>query len=361
MKKPGLLEKGSRVGQIVIGIVIVVISIIAWVVITNIFTPPEFEILYAVRDLQPGEMLTPDMVGVKLISIDDPSPYIMASEVEKYGYHPLVEHVRRGELLAKASIQIEGSEAAAGRVSLSLKEGEVAMVIPVTPLTSPSNIVIGDRVDITISVGAATFLTGAFESVPTTEPFDSTQLLPQYPGGSGNEYITPQPTPTPVDVIDLPVSKTIVVSSRILWVVYEREFNPGSSSDPSQQQFVNGEIIGITVAVPRNAQEALAFAINNGAIQIAVRDPNADDEDRITPGISWDDLVAFFKAERAFWALTPQPSDGNFYAPGANTIVETVMAPYFNEDGTPNSQPESTADATLEPTPSPNFTPTATP
>ena len=331
---------GGRVGQILVGILIMIVSIVVYVLITSLISPPTYSVVVALRDIEIGEPLLPGMVTTRLVDIDDPSPYILAEEIELYGFHYFIERVGAGELVPKGAISFADSAAVDSRVAAALADPDmVAIAIPVTRETAPSRIVIGDRVDITLTVGAATFLTGAFEPVPTAAPQTYTS-----PGGSENPYLTPQPTPTQVPVVHLPVSKTLISGARVLRIEYEQQFNPGASAEESPG-FIRGEIQTIVVAVPRYAQEALAFAIWNGVVTITVVDPNAPTVSYITPGMSWDDLVEFFTVERAYWVETAQPPDGQLHPPGADVVGPTVVAPLHGEEGG------------FPPTPTPTVTP----
>jgi hypothetical protein len=365
----------DRLGYLFFGILAIVIGVALSVFINRIFSPPAFELVYAVTEISPGEILVPDLVGVKDVHIDDPSPYITRDEVnEIYAYAPVVAQIYTGQLLTKSSLSVEGNPEAVTRISLAINDpGRVAMVIPVSVQNAPGRLVVGDLVDITISVGSATFLSGAFEAVPTTEPYDTSQLYfgiapgPQeglLPDSTGAAFITPVPTPTPIDPIHLPVSKTLVVAAPVLEVSYEQQFNPASSADPDAPAFIDGELVSIAVSVPRQVQEALAFAINNGAVQVAVRDPLASGEDIITAGISWDDLVEYYKLHQALWALTPQPQDGVIYPSGAKVLVETLRPTYFPEltpdmslQGTPSAEVFAEDPVAVSPTPTPTLAP----
>jgi hypothetical protein len=202
-------------------------------------------------------------------------------------------------------------------------------------LNVPRQIRAGDVVDITITIGSASFLTGAFEPVPTPAPFEQ-DLVSNFSfsdGGEfdfgGVEFLTPVPSATPVDPIDLPVAKTLVSGATILQVNYEREFNPAASTDPDQSVFINGELESIVVSIPRELQEVLSWSINNGLLTVTVRNPNDPaPDDLYLPGYSYDDNVAFFKASLFFWSLTPHPETDPLLPGGASVLVPTLLATY---------------------------------
>lgn len=313
--------------RFVVGILFLVIaaaSFMAWLWLTNNFAPPEVTVFIALNDIDPGETLSPEKVTSILIRIDNPSPYITADEIETYGFRPVVQRIGAGEMITKSSISLEGNPASANRVALSLGDPNLAaMAIPVNPEIIPERIVIGDRVRISGSFGSATFLTGVLEPAPTGLPFDNSQLF------TDPESLVGQlPTPTAQNITNLPVAKTIVFDTRVLQVVYEREFSPSTSSDDNGSGFVDGDIRSIVVAVPVDMIEPLTFLINNSFLSIAVLDPNAEDmTGELSPGISWNDFAEFFETQRVLWSLTPQP-DNVLLLGGADVVGPTVIAPY---------------------------------
>lgn len=320
----------------VVGIMFLVVAVIAffgWLWATNFFAPPEITVFVALEDIDPGDVLTPDKVTTVLIRMENPDAYIINDEIETYGFNTVIQRIGVGELIPKAAISMEGNPASENRVSLGLADpGFAAMVIPVNPDVSPERIVVGDRVRITGSFGAATFLTGQLEAVPTPLPFDNTQLyFGNLPGANdAGNLVGPLPTPTPQDVTNLPVAKTLVFDARVLQVVYEKEFNPSASSETTSGTYINGDIRSLVVSVPIDMVEPLTFLANNSFITIAVLDPSADDmTGEISPGISWNDFAAFFEAQRVLWAATPQPEDDVLLPGGADIVAPTVIAPFL--------------------------------
>lgn len=344
-----------RIKTILTGSVILVVSILAMFLLGRLLNPPAQQVVVAAREIQVGEVLTPDLVELASVRLPSTEPYLTQNEIEQYGYAQVVEPIHAGMFIPKAALSFAENPAAASRVSLALADPEfVAMTIPVTPLTSPAGIVPGDKVSLNVSVGSALTYSGIFSEGESSAPAPVTGANPfldqagrsASPGlpdnGAGRTPTsTPIPSPTPQPVISLPVTKNLVVSGRVLDVVYETRFSVAQSSmqGANSSGTTQGDILALVVAVPRAAQEALAFSIANGEVRVAVLDPNAPDDMGATAGMSWDDLVAYFRWQRQEW-LASGPALDTINPPGAAAVVPTLIATYYPSATPP---PESTS------------------
>ncbi len=163
---------------------------------------------------------------------------------------------------------------------------------------------------------------------------------------------TAVPTATQFPQVTLPIAKTLVRNALVLRVVYEQRPNPGFTGE-GQSAFIRGDIQALVLAIPMEGQEIVTFALANGDVRVAVRSPLASEEDRSpTLGMSWDDLVAFFYAERELGLQAIDPN-ASLIGPGASALWPTQRA--LNA---PTSSPTRTP---LPPSPTPTSTATATP
>lgn len=325
----------SRVGQVIFGLLIMVVAAAGFWAITQALIPQTYEVVVAIRDIQQGEQLTPDVVSYVEVQTTDPSPYIQTHEIAEYGYHTTARFLAAGEFIPKSAISMEGSLESGARLALGLEDpGMVAIRILVNEEVFPEAITVGDYVDINVSIGAATFLTGPIVPEPTAVPYDPIQNFTVSAGEDGElvaEYLEPTPTPTPGRNYMLPVTKTVYRGARVLNILYNIEYNPDTSEDAAA--FLRGAVAAVDVAIPRDVQEAVAFALNNGVVNLAVLDPNFDPEDRVSPGVSYDDFAEFFDAQRVYWLQTPVPEDPtDMIMPGAGSISETMVAPLVDQD-----------------------------
>ena len=349
--------------ELLIGLVLVLAAFVAFFLVANILNPPPTRILVASRDIAAGEALSPALAELAEVALPQSALFVREADLAEYEGAVFVEAVHQDEPLHKASLVLAGNPAAAGRSALALDDPNlVAFVIPVSPETAPGGLQVGDRVDLTLGVGSATFLSGVLASVPTPDPFEPREvfvggqvtvdgqqfLTPVVP--SGAFLPTPEATPTPRQtepaLVSLPIAKTLVRSARVLEVVYKRSPNPAFTGSESDSAYLRGDVQAIVVAIPRGAQEVVTFALANGQVRVSVRSPLANsDADEPTMGMSWDDLVAFFYAERAL-GLSAIDGQTVLLGPGASALWPTQLA---------LMQPTATA------TQLPTTTPTPTP
>jgi hypothetical protein len=305
-------------------------------------------------------------------------PYISIDDPEFNGAVSLVP-VATGELLPQSGFVLATNPAAANRTALILTDPDmVAFVIPINEETAPPNISPGDRVDLILGVGSATFLSGQLSSLPTPDPQDPREVFTgtiyntgqpgvfreegdEYLGdaaGTGNLLPTPQviqEAETQEEYVAMPIAKTLVHGATVIRVIYEQEPNPFAAAEQGASAYTIGPPKAIVVAVPIESQELLTFALANGDLRVALLSPLAEIEDNLTMGMSWTDLVVFFKAQRQL-AIQEYDLEQPLGAPGASLIWSILQA-------TEQAQQSAPAIATFTPTitATPEMTTTPTP
>jgi hypothetical protein len=353
--------------EIWIGAFLLIASFAAAMYVLNQASEGAVEVLRAMRDFQPGDAITMDMVEWVQIPDSLAGPYISVNEPEFDGAVAIIP-VAAGELLPKTSFVLATNPAAANRTALILSDPNlVAFVIPINEETAPPNIAPGDRVDLTLGVGSATFLSGQLSSLPTPNPQDSREVFtgtiyntgePGVFSEEGDEFlgeavgtggILPTPEVTPEDGLDeeyvaMPIAKTLVHGAMVIHVIYEQEPNPFAAAEQGAAAYTIGPAKAIVVAVPIEAQELLTFALANGDLRVSLLSPLADVSDEPTLGMSWTDLVVFFKAERQM-IIDGYNFDQPLTAPGASLIWSMMQSTVQAQEALP---------------PMPTFTPTAT-
>ncbi len=358
--------------ELIIGVALVIVSFIALFLVANIINPPSQYVLVAVRDIQPGEQLSPELARAVAVELPFIENFILEMEADRFDGALFVESVHANEPIHKASLVSADNPAAASRSSLALDDpGLVAFVVPVSPETAPPDVAIGDRVDLTLGVGSATFLSGSFSVVPTPNPYQPNQVFVgewsssdrgevESESSSQSFPITQGSTATEPDApqrVTLPVAKTLVRGARVLRVVHEQRVNPGFTGE-GQSSYIFGDIQALVLAVPLEAQEVLTFALANGDVRVAVLSPVfSQDESRPTLGMSWDDLIAFFYAERE-QGLQDINSSESLLGPGASVLWPTQQI-LLNPTATPKPEESGElASATATPSIVPEATPT---
>jgi hypothetical protein len=360
--------------ELVIGVALIVVAFVALFLVANIINPPAQLVLVARRDIQAGERLSPDLAQAAQVELPFIDSFVLESEADRFEGAVFVEAVHQNEPIHKASLIDADNPAAIDRSSLALADPNlVAFVVPVSPETAPPDIREGDRVDLTLGVGSATFLAGSLSVLPTPNPLEPREVFvgsiaesggqtylgtPVEPSGSflPVPVATAVPSPTSPPQVTLPIAKSLVRNAVVLRVVYEQRPNPGFTGE-GQSAYVRGDIQSLVLAMPSEAEELVTFALANGDVRVAIRSPLASEGDGSpTLGMSWDDLVAFFYAERELGLQSIAP-EASLLGPGASALWPTQRALHAptatptQEHPSPSPTPSATASITSTPTP----------
>jgi hypothetical protein len=355
---------------VIIGAILLIVAFVGFLLLTTVFNPPSVTVLIAAQDIQPGDVLGPDMVQLAEVDLPNVAYYITEPEIPQYAGAVAIERVYQGEFLYKGNFVAAEAGQLPDRLSLVLSDPNlVAFVIPVSPEVAPPGIRPGDRIDLTMGIGSATFLSGQLSLIPTPNPLEPREVYlagvyQQQPGifdEEGDEFLgdpsetgallpTPQITPassSPEETgATLPITKTIVRGAIVISVIRDTQINPAFTGGEEQDVFAYGDVIALVVVIPSEAQELVSFALDNGTIRVALLSPLAeDDSTQPTMGMSWDDMVAFFLAERQILIETIQPT---LVAPGANLIWPLIQP---EDTPAPTDSPTATPTVTMTPTP----------
>lgn len=323
---------------IVLATTLMVFSIIGVVFIGQVINPPTVPVVVALADIPVGTLLTEDLFAIDNVRVNPKilPNLVLESELSAFVGGTVVKPITSYEFLLKSSVSAEGNPASSSRISLALSDPLlVAMVVPVTQETSPDAIVEGDYVDLSFGVGSNTSfgnrLTTAEEADDPFAPSFPTFVEPS-PIPLIDEEIEPTPTPTIEPMLMLPVAKTLVEYAKVLSIIREERtvttagpLTGGQSTQP-RTAIVKGKILGIVVAIPREAQELVQFAIDNGIVRISVLSAEAvpDSNNPTTLGMTWNDLVALIRMDREAVLTAGLPTD--VIGPGAYAVEATRNA-----------------------------------
>ena len=289
----------SRVVTLVVGLLLVVgafLGFLFWGAVTN---PPPFRVVVALKDIPPGGEISPDSITIdeQIINPRVAQRFILESELSKYLGATAVENIFAGEPLTKLRIATGDVANRTKRLSLALKDERlVAMVIPVTPKTSPQEIVPGDLINLVWGVGSQTSLNNLDGQVPALNP--QAQRVP-----------TPAPRPPDASALAtqvvLPFARTVLYRAVVARVNFQQVPNPnyaigGMGATTTVQPFLQGPIESLVLLVPRETQEMVAFALSNGTVSITLWSSQVAPGD-VTPlpGVMWSDVLAGMLANRA--------------------------------------------------------------
>jgi hypothetical protein len=342
---------------IVLAIILMVGGFLGVLFIGQLVNPAPIPVAVAVLDIPAGTTLTADMVAIDDVHMDAKVIAGLVHESELTGYigGVVVEPIHAFQPVQKAAISVTGNPASANRLALALSDPSlIAMVVPVSVGTAPDAIVEGDYVDLNFGVGSTVAFGGMLSTAPTEEPFVSGFGAPNQ--ATPNLQAEPEvsPTPTAEPLLMLPVAKTVVRSAQVMSVIREERTTTVQSQPGAEAQavVVKGKIIALVVAIPREAQELLEFAIDNGTVRVALLSAQIAEHSASskTPslGMTWNDLVSLVRMQRDAALATGLPAD--VYGPGAFAVEATRNA--ATQAARPTSSPTSSIPSTT-PTPTP--------
>lgn len=391
----------TRKLSLVLGIVLAVGAFVGVLLIGSMANPSPYHVVVAIKEIQPGEVLAPDLVGVdpQVVSPQVAEEYVLDGELDQYLGSTVVRNLVPGQPLMHRDLVDAENPAASTHLALALENPNlVAMVIPVEEDNTPDGIVPGDQIAIAWSVGEGNFMNALMgESSPfntsgtsgtpaeggagLSEGVDGSQPPPEVAALIGEAEAEPTPE------VSLPLAKTIINTAQVIRVRREQEANPAYTGQEDEQPYIEGDVTGLEVVVPQEEMEVVQFAVANGEYSIVVLSPNADPEalaEATSLGVMWTDVLAYFQADRlrALGVLTitepVRPSGasnlyGPILAPGSSSAsgprrdaspeTETTPSASPGDDVPPEETPETEEESTEEVgavTPTPAPLPTAT-
>jgi hypothetical protein len=370
-----------RSATFIVGAVLTVGAFLAYLVLGNLFNPPPYQVLVVVQDVSPGETLADSMVATSAQRISGrvASGYVLAGELDQFRGALVVEPLHPGDPLTKNRLVKSGNPAAERRAALGLEDPDkVLMVVPADEKSVSAGIASGDRVDLTYSVGQP-----PQSNLPTPMPFAGYGATPVPPRAQSGQAAVA----TPDLQVGLPLAKLVFYDLSVVHVRREQKPNPAYSGQPGESPYIDGSINALELLVPRAQQELLQWSIaTGGKVAIAIVSPEAPKDQRVeTFGMTWDDLLAWFKSERekqleaVVGGKPPLPSAPGAYAFAQATAVgatATANAQAYSSYGQPTettgpitnttiARPASTPAGTAQPAtvapPAATVVPTAVP
>ncbi len=347
---------------LVVGLVLMVGSFIGVFLLGQVFNPPAVQVVIASRDFSPGDVVRLQDLATVSVHVDETESgfydtVFLQTDVQFLNNKIVTQPIAAGQPIPRNAIVATGN--LSGGLSGQLEDPSlIALVVPVTEATAPPGIRTGDYVDLVYGVISAAYS----PVVPPTE-------IPQqaYNGSSGFEAPTQDPyasvtaTPTQGVLLYAPLAKTIVTNALVLDLVREtRQSSSVTSNGKTVVNEVPGPVTALVLAVPRDAQEVVQFALDTGIVRISLLSANvrADGtragDRRPTLGMTWNDLVALLEMER-----------DQRLAAGLPTAITGAGQDLWRQQELAAQATDAAALATpippVTPTPAPSPTPTARP
>ena len=244
------------------------------------------EVPVARADIPAGTVLKTDLFRVAQMSNLDNETLLkwitVAEWRSKADGKTTTSDVRAGFPVAEAQIDPNSTNAQESRLSLALAgKNEYYVVIPTTPNEVGNYIQPGDRIDLIISIGAA----GNKEALAVAQPNEMR---------SNPNEVTPQNIIS--ETAPMPMSKLVMQNMTVLRI--DRETTRAASSTPQPGSVTSGNVQRLYVKVSRDQLEVFSFVLNNGKHNFAVRAANNSADTVPVEGVTWEDFVNWFYAQR---------------------------------------------------------------
>lgn len=345
---------------LIVGLVLMGASFAGVFLLGQVFNPPAVQVIVARRDLSPGDVVSLSDLALVSVHIDESESGFYATvflqeDVQYLNNKTVTQPVAAGQPFPRNAVVSEGNTS--GGLSGQLEDPNlIAVVVPVNDETAPPGIRAGDFVDLVYGVTGASYA----PVVPPTEvPFQSysAPVVVDPAMSEGFSSQAPTPTATPGVMLYAPLAKTIVTNARVLDLVRETKQNSQvTSSGQTVVSEVSGPVTALVLAVPRDAQEVVQFALDTGIVRISLLSANARADGtqagdrRPTLGMTWNDLVALLEMERE-----------QRLAAGLPEVTTGAGMDLWRQQDLAAQAAAAAAQATATPLPLPTQTPSPTP
>ena len=296
--------------------VIVAIGIFLFIQSTR---PMMIEVPVAINDIPAGTVLKADLFRLTRISNVDQqttSRWILLSNWPQAEGKVTTSDIRAGFPVARAQVDPNSPDGVESRLSLVLTDtNDYYIVLPTKPDEVGDYLQPGDRIDMIVSLGG-------MNDGPLVLPITQTQGTTNQTTEVVDPTANPQIPQVMTQTIMPPISKLIMQNMLILRI--DRAASGSTAAGSTNQQAAasrsTGDIKRVYVKVTRDQLEVLSFVLNVGRRNIAVRAAMGSQESLPTDGVTWDDFVRWFYAQRGNDADGTQP----YNAISPSTTKETA-------------------------------------
>jgi hypothetical protein len=301
------------------GILLVVLAFVGIFAFGMIVSPPPSYMMVAAVEIPAGTTLAsvPD-ASFRQVSVSTDSfvlsTILTGSELRDVQARGgiLIKTLLPGEPVMWTSILVSNNPASSDRTVLGLTDPNlVSVVIPIKNL--PNGLSAGDYVDLVLVVSNIQNTSSAAYTAPS---YGGNVFPPSYGTPqtlAPTESPTPTQTPTPAFVV--PISKTIIYGARVANIL--RAQSVQTSSNAQSSALTLGDVTGLELIVPRQAEELVAMSAAAGELFVFQTSLSAEAlKAGPSMGASVQDIIDLFYADR-----------DRMKAQGTPTLIPT-MTPY---------------------------------
>ncbi|HEY3291713.1 MAG TPA: SAF domain-containing protein [Anaerolineae bacterium] len=291
---------------IILGAVIAIVAAGGVYLFMQLNRPAITEVPVAISEIPAGTVLTTDLFKLTRVSnveADAISQWVTYNEWNMAQGKVATTDIHAGFPIAKVQVDPESTAEGEKRLSVVLTgTNEYYAVIPVSANEIGNYVQTGDRVDLFITLGAMD------KAVIELSPQD---INAKAPGTGATVAFTRT---------EIPVSKLVMQNMYILRIDRDPARQAASSNNQTagqQTAYIPGDVKRLYVRVDRDQAEVLNFILNTAKRSFMVRAFKAEHNNVPTDGVTWDDFVRWFIAQRGngnvqpFNAVSPaQPASG---------------------------------------------------
>jgi len=295
--------------QILLGIVLAVVAVLAVLFLGRLNQPVTFEVVVIREETPAFTELTGDMVTVDTQSLNPAvaETYVLASEFEAMMVEGAVavEVLHRGQPLLRAQVASGVDAEGLSRLAVALNDPDrVIFPVPVDQDNLPA-LVPGDVVALFFSAGQVQ----AHSLVTyTVEGEEEEEVGPSASGATTHTIVDlSQEDSEPVTITtELVMPLTKWTSNGVVYRLNRQQRENPNYGAPGMEQeprYIEGDVKSLDIVVHRDDAEWVAFALAHGRIQVAVLPAVAkrDVEAGTFPsgvGVTWTDFESRFFEER---------------------------------------------------------------
>ncbi len=295
--------------QILLGIVLAVVAVLAVLFLGRLNQPVTFEVVVIREETPAFTELTGDMVTVDTQSLNPAvaETYVLASEFEAMMAEGAVavEVLHRGQPLLRAQVASGVDAEGLSRLAVALTDPDrVIFPVPVDQDELPA-LVPGDVVALFFSAGQVQAHSLVTYTVEGEEPL---RVNPSTGSTITHTYVDLSQDSGPVTITtELVMPLTKWTSNGVVYRLNRQQRENPNYGAPGMEQeprYIEGDVKSLDIVVHRDDAEWVAFALAHGRIQVAVLPAVAKrDVEAGTfppgPGVTWTDFESRFFEERA--------------------------------------------------------------